>query len=93
MSKTSDDPKDSSDKVICSFCRKSQDEVRKIVFGGPNAKAKDKNVYICDECIYLSLEIICEEGDLHERAAYFSFISVVKLLYPIAHLFWKRKSN
>jgi hypothetical protein len=89
MSIISDAPK--GEKVICSFCGKSEDEVRKIVLGGP--PAKDKEVYICDECIYLSLEIICEEGDLHERAAYFSFIFVVKLLYPIAHLFWKRKSN
>src|ERR1700719_636020 len=65
MPATSDAPKD--EKVICSFCGKSQDEVRKIV-AGPN------NVYICDECVVLSLQITCEEGDLNERAAFFSFI-------------------
>jgi hypothetical protein len=41
----------------------------------------------------LSLQITCEEGGLNERAAYFSFIFVVKLLYPIAHFFGDKKSN
>jgi ClpX C4-type zinc finger protein len=86
MSATSDAPKDESEKVICSFCGKSQDEVRKIV-AGPN------KVFICDECVLLSLEITCEEGGLNERAAYFSFMFVVKLLYPVARFFWRRKSN
>jgi hypothetical protein len=86
MPSASDAPKDESEKVICSFCGKSQDEVRKIV-AGPNM------VFICDECVVLSLQITCEEGGLNERAAYFSFIFVVKLLYPIAHFFGDKKSN
>lgn len=37
----------------CSFCGKTQDQVRKLVSG--------PNVYICDECIELCSEIIDEE--------------------------------
>lgn len=40
----------------CSFCNKSQDQVRKLI-AGPKAK----NVYICDECIEICSEIIADE--------------------------------
>ncbi|MTC89395.1 ATP-dependent Clp protease ATP-binding subunit ClpX [Streptococcus uberis] len=40
-------------KVHCSFCGKSQDEVKKIIAGN--------NVFICNECVLLSQEIIKEE--------------------------------
>ena len=49
MSKKSD----SSDDLMCSFCGKSQDEVKKLIAG--------PSVYICDECIQLCNEIIAEE--------------------------------
>ena len=39
----------------CSFCGKSQDEVRKLIAG--------PTVYICDECIELCNEIIVEETE------------------------------
>ena len=39
----------------CSFCGKSQDEVRKLIAG--------PTVYICDECIKLCNEIIAEEAE------------------------------
>jgi len=39
----------------CSFCGKSQDEVRKLIAG--------PTVYICDECIGLCNEIIAEETE------------------------------
>jgi ATP-dependent Clp protease ATP-binding subunit ClpX len=39
----------------CSFCAKSQDQVKKLI-AGPGA------VYICDECVELCREIILEEG-------------------------------
>ena len=39
--------------VHCSFCGKSQDEVRKIVAG--------PGVYICDECVELCQQIIAQE--------------------------------
>jgi ATP-dependent Clp protease ATP-binding subunit ClpX len=38
----------------CSFCGKSQDEVKKLIAG--------PTVYICDECIELCNDIILEEG-------------------------------
>ena len=45
-------------KLVCSFCGKSQDEVRKLIAG--------PTVYICDECIELCNEIIAEEFE-HEE--------------------------
>src|SRR3954468_12716534 len=45
--------------LVCSFCGKSQDEVRKLIAG--------PTVYICDECIDLCNDIIAEECD-HEEA-------------------------
>ncbi|MBW2616186.1 MAG: ATP-dependent Clp protease ATP-binding subunit ClpX, partial [Deltaproteobacteria bacterium] len=44
---------DSNDDLLCSFCGKSQDEVKKLIAG--------PSVYICDECIQLCNEIIGEE--------------------------------
>lgn len=39
--------------VVCSFCGKSQEEVKKLIAG--------PNVYICDECIDLCNEIVAED--------------------------------
>jgi ATP-dependent Clp protease ATP-binding subunit ClpX len=47
-----------SGNLVCSFCGKSQDEVRKLIAG--------PTVYICDECIDLCNDIIAEECD-HEE--------------------------
>jgi ATP-dependent Clp protease ATP-binding subunit ClpX len=44
---------DANDDLLCSFCGKSQDEVKKLIAG--------PSVYICDECIQLCNEIIAEE--------------------------------
>ena len=44
---------DSNDDLLCSFCGKSQEEVKKLIAG--------PSVYICDECIQLCNEIIAEE--------------------------------
>jgi len=41
------------DQVICSFCGKKQDEVKKLIAG--------PNVFICDECIELCNEIVLED--------------------------------
>jgi len=43
----------SNEELLCSFCGKSQDEVKKLIAG--------PSVYICDECIQLCNEIIVEE--------------------------------
>ena len=39
--------------IFCSFCGKSQDEVKKIIAGS--------DVYICNECVELSMDILREE--------------------------------
>ena len=44
---------DGSDQLLCSFCGKSQRQVKKLIAG--------PGVYICDECIDLCNEIIDEE--------------------------------
>lgn len=44
----------------CSFCGKSQNEVKKLIAG--------PGVYICDECIELCNDIIAEERDREESA-------------------------
>lgn len=46
----------------CSFCNKTQDQVRKLI-AGPKAK----NVYICDECIEICSEIIADEFAPYEN--------------------------
>jgi ATP-dependent Clp protease ATP-binding subunit ClpX len=50
-------------ELRCSFCGKSQDEVKKLIAGPA--------VYICDECVELCNEIIAEENEKEEaeRAA------------------------
>ncbi|HUV16893.1 MAG TPA: ATP-dependent Clp protease ATP-binding subunit ClpX [Ilumatobacteraceae bacterium] len=44
---------DGNDQLLCSFCGKSQRQVKKLIAG--------PGVYICDECIDLCNEIIDEE--------------------------------
>jgi len=52
MSKS--DTTDSKNTLYCSFCGKSQHEVRKLIAG--------PTVFICDECVELCMDIIREEG-------------------------------
>src|SRR3990172_6025451 len=47
-------------KLQCSFCGKSQDDVRKLIAG--------PTVYICDECIELCNDIIAEEWEEKTKA-------------------------
>jgi ATP-dependent Clp protease ATP-binding subunit ClpX len=49
----------SSGELVCSFCGKSQDEVKKLIAG--------PSVYICDECVSLCNEIIQEEYEQKEK--------------------------
>jgi ATP-dependent Clp protease ATP-binding subunit ClpX len=46
-------PTDTNEQLLCSFCGKSQRQVKKLIAG--------PGVYICDECIDLCNEIIDEE--------------------------------
>ena len=52
MSKSS--ASDSKNTLYCSFCGKSQHEVRKLIAG--------PTVFICDECVELCMDIIREEN-------------------------------
>ena len=45
---------DSKSTLYCSFCGKSQHEVRKLIAG--------PTVFICDECVELCMDIIREEN-------------------------------
>ena len=49
-----DNKKDSKNALYCSFCGKSQHEVRKLIAG--------PTVFICDECVELCMDIVREEN-------------------------------
>ena len=50
----------SSDKKIsCSFCGKSQEEVKKLIAG--------PNVYICNECVILCKDILVEDDKIDTK--------------------------
>ena len=51
---------DTKEKLHCSFCGKSQDEVKKLVAG--------RGVYICDECIEVCISIVSDEMKEMEKA-------------------------
>ncbi len=53
MSDKKDDKNDDGKLLYCSFCGKSQHEVRKLIAG--------PSVFICDECVELCNDIIREE--------------------------------
>ena len=55
------DKKDSNENLHCSFCGKSQDEVKKLVAG--------RGVYICDECIEVCINIVADELSEMEEGA------------------------
>ena len=52
---------ESADLLKCSFCGKSQKQVKKLIAGG--------GVYSCDECSELCNEIIAEELGAAQAAA------------------------
>ena len=56
--------------VRCSFCGKTQEQVRKLIAGG-------KDVYICDECVELCAELIDEELE-HDRTEQLTGINLLK---------------
>ncbi|MCR5538570.1 MAG: ATP-dependent Clp protease ATP-binding subunit ClpX [Lachnospiraceae bacterium] len=55
----------------CSFCGKSQDQVRKLI-AGPSG------IFICDECVELCAEIIEEEADNYDA----QFLEGIRLQKP-----------
>ena len=64
-------PGRTDDKIRCSFCGKTQDQVRKLIAG-------TDNVYICDDCIELCSEILEEEFADQEKGPDFSGINLLK---------------
>ena len=69
MSDDKSNDEDSGKLLYCSFCGKSQHEVKKLIAG--------PSVFVCDECVELCNDIISEE--LQEQAA----SSVEKLPKPV----------
>ena len=67
-----------SGKAICSFCGKSQDEVRTMV-SGPNG------VFICDESVVDSLHII-GHSQLHLRLALRLFLFVASIGHGVSSI-------
>lgn len=61
------------ERIRCSFCGKSQDQVRKLIAG-------NNNVFICDECIDLCSEILEEELEEDGEAA--EGLGEINLLKP-----------
>lgn len=68
-------PTRTDDRVRCSFCGKTQDQVRKLIAGS-------KNVFICDECIELCGEILAEELEEEEEKEPVSPLAGINLLKP-----------
>ena len=69
----------SDDIIRCSFCNKTQAQVRKMI-AGPNG------TYICDECVEVCSEIIEEELGYEDDA---SFDEIKQ--YPDVRTYWMWK--
>ncbi len=59
--------------LVCSFCGKKQEEVKKLIAG--------PTVYICDECIELCNDIMLEEFDQEDKSEDLSSVPKPKELY------------
>ena len=58
----SDNRDNNNNEVLhCSFCGKSQDEVKKLIAG--------RGVYICDECIEVCINIVADEMAEENKSA------------------------
>ena len=64
-------PNRPEDRVRCSFCGKSQEQVKKLIAGSGN-------VFICDECVELCAEILEEELDNDVEEADLDDINLLK---------------
>ncbi len=58
-------------KIRCSFCNKSEEQVRKLIAGPDGA-------YICDSCVNICSEIIEEEFSMYEEEDYSGTINLLK---------------
>lgn len=66
-------------EVRCSFCNKTQEQVRKLIAG-------PAGVYICDECIEICADIIEEEYEEEEEILDSDDINLLKPVEIKAHL-------
>ena len=62
------------DRIRCSFCGKTDGQVRKLI-AGPNG------AYICDECVDICAEIIEEELEEEENVQ--QEVEEINLLKPV----------
>ena len=51
--------KEDKDSLFCSFCGKSQKEVKKLIAG--------PTVFVCDECVELCMDIIKEDNKNNKK--------------------------
>ena len=63
-------------RIRCSFCNKTQEQVRKMI-SGPSG------VYICDACVDICADIIEEEFEDYEADEYEEEVQGINLLKPI----------
>ena len=63
-------------QLRCSFCNKTQDQVKKLI-AGPNG------TYICDECVSVCEEILNEEFDDYDDDAKNAADMEINLLKPM----------
>lgn len=64
-----------SDNIRCSFCNKTQDQVRKMIAG-------PAGVYICDECVEICADIVDEGYEEEEETAQETELDI-NLLKPV----------
>jgi ATP-dependent protease Clp ATPase subunit len=50
------------EQISCSFCGKSKHEVRTLIEGGCRNPALSRCVFICDECVEFSAQVIADLG-------------------------------
>jgi ATP-dependent Clp protease ATP-binding subunit ClpX len=65
--------RENRERKRCSFCGKGQDRVRKLVAG--------PGVYICDECIMLSQDVLDEDGTATSKKTETGFLLNPKTIY------------
>jgi ATP-dependent Clp protease ATP-binding subunit ClpX len=69
---TSNETKSSDEILRCSFCNKSQKEVQKLIAG--------PNVFICDECVGIGVDILAEDELLSREVQATSVEAILAVL-------------
>jgi hypothetical protein len=55
------------EQIFCSFCGKSKQDVRRLIEGGCRNPVHSQCVFICDECVVFSAQVIVDlEGDANK---------------------------